>query len=113
MAAVQVQQGDELIITTERGQVVRISVDEIRIVGRASKGVKIMELRKGDRITGVVRLIEIEGQKKPENPEAEPSAETEQTSAPETSAGKSSPEESGDHSTPAEEGTSPEPEQES
>ena len=113
VAAVQVQQGDELIITTERGQVVRISVDEIRIVGRASKGVKIMELRKGDRITGVVRLIEIEGQKKPENPEAEPSAETEQTSAPETSAGESSPEESGDHSTPAEEGTSPEPEQES
>ena len=78
-----------------------------------AKGVKIMELRKGDRITGVVRLIEIEGQKKPENPEAEPSAETEQTSAPESSAGENSPEESGDHSTPAEEGTSPEPEQES
>ena len=70
VAAVKVQHGDELIITTERGQVVRISVDEIRIVGRASMGVKIMELRKGDRITGVARLIELEGQKKPEdNPE--------------------------------------------
>ena len=70
VAAVKVQHGDELIITTERGQVVRISVDEIRIVGRASRGVKIMELRKGDRITGVARLIEVEGQKKPEdNPE--------------------------------------------
>ena len=70
VAAVKVQHGDELIITTERGQVVRISVDEIRIVGRASMGVKIMELRKGDRITGVARLIEVEGQKKPEdNPE--------------------------------------------
>ena len=86
VAAVKVQHGDELIITTERGQVVRISVDEIRIVGRASKGVKIMELRKGDRITGVARLIEVEGQKKPEdNPEdiavpagtpAEPAEET-------------------------------------
>lgn len=70
VAAVKVRHGDELIITTERGQVVRISVDEIRIVGRASMGVKIMELRKGDRITGVARLIEVEGQKKPEdNPE--------------------------------------------
>lgn len=70
VAAVKIQHGDELIITTERGQVVRISVDEIRIVGRASMGVKIMELRKGDRITGVARLIEVEGQKKPEdNPE--------------------------------------------
>lgn len=70
VAAVKVQHGDELIITTERGQVVRISVDEIRIVGRASMGVKIMELRKGDQITGVARLIEVEGQKKPEdNPE--------------------------------------------
>lgn len=67
VAAVKVQHGDELIITTERGQVVRISVDEIRIVGRASMGVKIMELRKGDRITGVARLIEVEGQKKPED----------------------------------------------
>lgn len=67
VAAVKIQHGDELIITTERGQVVRISVDEIRIVGRASMGVKIMELRKGDRITGVARLIEVEGQKKPED----------------------------------------------
>ena len=87
VAAVKVQHGDELIITTERGQVVRISVDEIRIVGRASKGVKIMELRKGDRITGVARLIEIEGQKKPVPAEepvvaTETTAETQETNPP-------------------------------
>lgn len=61
VAAIQVKHGDELIITTEEGQLVRIPVDEVRIVGRASKGVKIMDLGKRDRITGVARIVEVEG----------------------------------------------------
>ena len=56
---IQIQPGDELLITTERGQLTRIPLDEIRTVGRASKGVKIMNLNEGDRITGAVALIEV------------------------------------------------------
>ena len=56
---IQIQDGDELLITTERGQLTRIPLDEIRTVGRASKGVKIMNLNDGDRITGAVALIEV------------------------------------------------------
>ena len=62
IAAVQVFPGDELICTTERGQLTRLPVDEIRTVGRASYGVRIMNLRAGDNITGVVRVINVEGQ---------------------------------------------------
>ncbi len=61
--ALQIASGDEVLITTERGQLVRIPADEIRTVGRASVGVKIMNLNSGDRITGVAKLIEVEGNK--------------------------------------------------
>ena len=61
---IQIQNGDELLITTERGQLTRIPLDEIRTVGRASKGVKIMNLNDGDRITGAVALIEVKGEEK-------------------------------------------------
>jgi DNA gyrase subunit A len=61
---IQIQDGDELLITTERGQLTRIPLDEIRTVGRASKGVKIMNLNDGDSITGAVSLIEVKGEEK-------------------------------------------------
>ena len=80
VASVQISHGDEIIITTERGQVVRIPVDEIRIVGRNSKGVKIMDLRKGDKITGVARLKELEalpGEEERKAAEAEAAANAE------------------------------------
>ncbi len=48
--------GDELILTTERGKTIRISADEIRIVGRYAQGVKLIELEAGDRVTSVVKV---------------------------------------------------------
>jgi DNA gyrase subunit A len=66
LSVVQICASDELLLTTERGQLVRIPAGEIRRVGRASKGVKIMNLNANDRITGVARIIEVEGAEKPE-----------------------------------------------
>ncbi len=60
--AVRVQHGDEILITTQRGLISRIPVDEIRIVGRNSKGVRIMNLKNKDRIIGVSRLLNVEGE---------------------------------------------------
>ena len=76
LSVVQVCANDELLLTTERGQLVRIPVGEIRRVGRASKGVKIMNLNAKDRITGVAKFVEVEGAEKP--------AETTEGEAPET-----------------------------
>ena len=69
LSVVQICASDELLLTTERGQLVRIPAGEIRRVGRASKGVRIMNLNANDRITGVARIIEVKGAEKPE-PEA-------------------------------------------
>jgi DNA gyrase subunit A len=60
LSVVQITGEDELLLTTERGQMTRIPVSEIRRVGRASQGVKIMNLNQGDKITGVAKLIKVD-----------------------------------------------------
>ncbi len=74
IAAIQVEKGDELVLTTERGQLVRIPTDEIRTIGRASKGVKIMNLRETDRITGAAKIVKVEGEESSIKIEAVPEA---------------------------------------
>ena len=60
ISAIQVEKGDEILITTKNGQTVRIPTDEIRTIGRASKGVRIMDLRgKNDIIASIAKLVEI------------------------------------------------------
>jgi DNA gyrase subunit A len=69
VAALQVSKGEELIIVTVKGQTVRIPSDEIRTVGRASKGVKIMDLAEGDSVSGVIKLMEVREGDVPSNSE--------------------------------------------
>ena len=72
-------------------------VKEIRLVGRLSKGVRIMELRRNDRITGANVVVEVDAPETPAIREEdlviaaagvpvrkEPSPEEETSSAPET-----------------------------
>jgi len=60
VAALQVAPGDELLISSVKGQLVRISVDDIRAIGRNSQGVRIMRLREDDRISSVSRILELD-----------------------------------------------------
>ena len=105
VAALRVKHGDELILTTERGLISRMKVDEIRIVGRSSKGVRIMELRKNDRITGASVVVDVEQPDAPktddsvlagvqsENPDASASeSPAPETVVPETTAEENAPE---------------------
>lgn len=101
VAALQVASGNEIIITTQNGQIVRISTNEIRTIGRASQGVRIMKFKvNGDQITSVAKVIKIEGEEDDaENAEesemidveaneiSESSEETPETSAEETGDG--------------------------
>ncbi|UDQ97093.1 DNA gyrase subunit A [Lentisphaerota bacterium WC36G] len=60
ISAIKIESGDELMMTTEKGQLVRIPCDEIRTIGRASKGVKIMNLNDGDVISGISKIVNID-----------------------------------------------------
>ena len=52
----KVSPGDEMMLSTNVGQTIRMSVDDIPIVGRASKGVRVMNLKQNEFIIGVVVL---------------------------------------------------------
>ena len=49
----KVSSGDQLMVTSVHGKMIRMNVDEIRETGRNAKGVRIMDMRNGDRITAV------------------------------------------------------------
>jgi DNA gyrase subunit A len=58
VVTVQVVKGDnELIVTSEQGMVIRIPVKGISVIGRATKGVRIMNLKDDDRVVAVARII--------------------------------------------------------
>jgi len=45
--------GDELMLQSKSGKIIRMQTDSIRETGRNAKGVKVMDLRDGDTITAV------------------------------------------------------------
>ncbi len=55
---VAVKDSDSIIITTAKGIVIRTSLKNIRIMGRATQGVRIVKLQQGDKVTDVVRVQE-------------------------------------------------------
>jgi DNA gyrase subunit A len=51
-----VRDGDEIMVITQQGMVVRTAVDAIRIVGRNTQGVKVMTPTDGDKIATLAKL---------------------------------------------------------
>lgn len=58
--AKEVTEQDELIVTSESGMVIRIPASEVRLVGRATLGVKIMRLKEDDRVCAVATVMSAE-----------------------------------------------------
>jgi len=53
-------QEDTIIVTTAKGIVIRTPVTDIRIMGRATQGVRIIKLAEGDLATDLARVPDIE-----------------------------------------------------
>jgi DNA gyrase subunit A len=47
---------EELLALSSKGQIIRTKISAVRIAGRATSGVKIMRLKEGDKVMGVVLL---------------------------------------------------------
>ncbi|MCP5042813.1 MAG: DNA gyrase subunit A [bacterium] len=54
----QVVDSDELMLITSGGKVLRCPVDTISTMGRATQGVRVMNLDRGEKIVSVERLVE-------------------------------------------------------
>ena len=55
-----VYDGDQLMITSKEGIMIRMSLDDIRVMGRATQGVKVISLGKQDEIADIAVVRESE-----------------------------------------------------
>jgi DNA gyrase subunit A len=53
VAAAQVKEDDELLMITSRGTMVRTRVKEISLIGRNTKGVRLLSVQTGERLVGI------------------------------------------------------------
>jgi DNA gyrase subunit A len=53
-----VTDADQLLLITERGQLIRLKVKSVRETGRAAQGVRLITLDEGDRVVAVAKLAE-------------------------------------------------------
>jgi DNA gyrase subunit A len=57
IGAITVKEEDEIMLITDRGQMVRTRVSEIRVVGRNASGVKLIEPRPGEVLKDITRVV--------------------------------------------------------
>ncbi|MBE0600590.1 MAG: DNA gyrase subunit A, partial [Firmicutes bacterium] len=86
VAQLTVSADEDILLITDEGVIIRMAVDSINVIGRATKGVRLMRLSEGAKIVGVARAE----QEEEADEEAAASAETETAAdenAPEAQAG--------------------------
>jgi DNA gyrase subunit A len=72
-----VRDGDDIMLITTQGMVNRTHVSEIRVIGRNTQGVRVMNLNEGDKIASVAKVARENGQEEGEDvPPETPSAES-------------------------------------
>ena len=57
VALKEVQPGDELMIVTRHGVIIRVPIEGIRVIGRNTQGVRVMNLDPGDAVMDVARVV--------------------------------------------------------
>ncbi|MEX2469713.1 MAG: DNA gyrase subunit A [Pseudohongiellaceae bacterium] len=62
VGAVQVEDSDEIILISNKGTLVRTRVSEISVQGRNTQGVRLIRLKKGEKLVGLERVDEPEDQ---------------------------------------------------
>jgi DNA gyrase subunit A len=60
VGAVQVFDGDELMLISDQGTLVRTRADEVSVLGRNTQGVRVIKLKPGEMLVGVERIDEPE-----------------------------------------------------
>jgi DNA gyrase subunit A len=62
VASFPVEESDQIMLVTDRGQLIRCPVDGIRIAGRGTQGVIVFDTAEGERVVSVERLSEENGE---------------------------------------------------
>jgi len=59
VTTVSVNKEDSIIITTAKGIVIRTNLKNIRVMSRATQGVRIVKLQEGDYVTDLIRVQDV------------------------------------------------------
>jgi DNA gyrase subunit A len=55
-----VQEGDELLLITQQGMILRMQANDVRAIGRATQGVKLIDIEGDDKVVSIAKLVERE-----------------------------------------------------
>jgi DNA gyrase subunit A len=80
VAITQVHTNEELLVMTEQGKILRTPANEIRTIGRATQGVRLMDLEGEDKIVSVALVDAAVADEPPANGEPAPPSEEPPTS---------------------------------
>ncbi len=61
VASFPVEESDQIMLVSDGGQLIRCPVNGIRVAGRGTQGVIVMDAREGERVVSVERVSESEG----------------------------------------------------
>ena len=61
-ASFQVREGDDVMMVTDGGRLIRVPIDQVRITGRAAMGVTMFRLDDDERVTSVFPVLEQEAE---------------------------------------------------
>ncbi|MDP3027586.1 MAG: DNA gyrase subunit A [Nanoarchaeota archaeon] len=56
VSTISVDDKDNFVVTTKKGIIIRTDVKQIRVMGRATQGVRIIKLQQGDRVGDIAKL---------------------------------------------------------
>jgi DNA gyrase subunit A len=60
VGVLQVGENDQIMLISDHGKIIRMKVSDISIIGRVTQGVKLIDVEKGEKVTGLCRLAEDE-----------------------------------------------------
>ena len=63
VATFPVRQGDDIMMVTDAGRLIRVPVDQVRTTGRQAMGVTLFRVDKGEHVTSVFTVLEDEAKK--------------------------------------------------
>ena len=58
MGIAYVNDDDELMIISQQGMIIRMRAGDVRVIGRATQGVRLIEMEEGDAVVGIAKLAE-------------------------------------------------------
>lgn len=58
----QVDENDHLMLIADQGKIIKMNVKAISVIGRSTQGVKLIQLKEGERVMGIAPLAEKESE---------------------------------------------------